>query len=413
MPFSDKQREFFESASHRWNIKVGATRSGKTYADYYVIPKRIRARVGLPGLSFILGVSRSTIERNILEPMRQIWGDALVGTIKSDNTCYLFGETVYCLGCEKVSQVAKIRGSSIKYCYGDEVAEWSSEVFDLLKSRLDKPYSVFDGSLNPESPTHWLKGFLDSDADIYAQHYTIFDNPFLPEDVVRNICLEYEGTVYYDRYVLGKWALAEGLIYPMYKDALYDEKELYGANKGICQGVCVSIDYGTQNAFAALLWQKYAGVWYAVKGYYYSGREKGVQKTDGEYVKDMEVFLSDQIEDYKRTAGKVQVIVDPSAASFIAALKRTGWAKVRPADNAVLDGIRETAVALKTGAVKINAGIKEWQEEAGGYVWDDREGEDRPVKEKDHYMDATRYFIKTMRITRPKREYQSIFEGRA
>ena len=413
MPFSAKQQEFFNCASHRWNLKVGATRSGKTYADFFVIPKRIRARKGLPGLCFLLGVSRSTIERNILEPMRQIWGESLVGSIRTDNTCYLFGETVYCLGCEKVSQVAKIRGSSIKYCYGDEVAEWSSEVFDLLKSRLDKPYSVFDGSLNPESPTHWLKGFLDSDADIYAQHYTIFDNPFLPEDVVRNICLEYEGTVYYDRYVLGNWALAEGLIYPMYKDALYDEKELYEANKGICQGVCVSIDYGTQNAFAALLWQKYAGVWYAVKGYYYSGREKGVQKTDGEYIKDMEVFLSDQIEDYKRTAGKVQVIVDPSAASFIAALKRTGWAKVRPADNAVLDGIRETAVALKTGAVKINAGIKEWQEEAGGYVWDDREGEDRPVKEKDHYMDATRYFIKTMRITRPKREYQSIFEGRA
>lgn len=417
MPFSEKQQEFFNCASHRWNLKVGATRSGKTYADYFVIPKRIRARMGLPGLCFILGVSRATIERNVLEPMRQIWGEALVGTIKSDNTCYLFGEVVYCLGCEKVSQVAKIRGSSIKYCYGDEVAEWSAEVFELLKSRLDKPYSVFDGSLNPGSPTHWLKGFLDSGADIYAQQYTIFDNPFLPDEVVRNICLEYEGTVYYDRYVLGKWALAEGLIYPMYKDALYDESALKSANTGQSEQACVSIDYGTQNAFAALLWRKYAGVWYAVKGYYYSGRDRGVQKTDSEYIADMEDFLAEQIQQYVDgireygTASKIQVIIDPSAASFIAALKRTGWAKVRPADNAVLDGIRETAVAMKTGAIKINAGIKEWQDEAGGYVWDEKEGEEKPVKVKDHYMDATRYFVKTMRLARPKRVYQSIFEG--
>lgn len=40
MPFSDKQQEFFQNANHRWNVKVGATRSGKTYMDYYVIPKR-------------------------------------------------------------------------------------------------------------------------------------------------------------------------------------------------------------------------------------------------------------------------------------------------------------------------------------------------------------------------------------
>ena len=416
MPFSQKQQDFFDSASHRWNLKVGATRSGKTYADYFVIPKRIRARVGLPGLCFILGVSRATIERNVLEPMRQIWGEALVGTIKSDNTCYLFGEVVYCLGCEKVSQVAKIRGSSIKYCYGDEVAEWSEEVFELLKSRLDKPYSVFDGSLNPGSPTHWLKGFLDSEADIYAQQYTIFDNPFLPDEVVRNICLEYEGTVYYDRYVLGKWALAEGLIYPMYKYALYSENPLKGAYNAKYEDTCISIDYGTQNAFAALLWQKYHGVWYAVKGYYYSGRDKGIQKTDSDYIADMENFLTEHIKEYKSRslsglAEKIQIIIDPSAASFIAALKRTGWAKVRPADNAVLDGIRETAVAIKTGCIKIHESIKEWQDEAAGYVWDAKSTEERPMKERDHYMDATRYFVKTMRLARPKREYPSIFEG--
>ena len=177
MPFSQKQIEYFQNANHRWNFKTGATRSGKTYMDYFVIPKRIRARIGKPGLSVILGVTKSTIERNILEPMRNIWGPELVGEINSQNKCYLFGEMVYCLGAEKVSQVSKLRGASIKYVYGDEVADWNEEVFDMLKSRLDKPYSCFDGALNPQGPNHWLKAFLESDLDIYVQEYTIFDNP--------------------------------------------------------------------------------------------------------------------------------------------------------------------------------------------------------------------------------------------
>ena len=218
LPFSEKQQEFLNNANHRWNLKQGATRSGKSYMDYFVIPKRIRARIGKDGLVAILGVSKGTIERNILEPMRNIWGPKLVGEINSQNKCYLFGEMVYCLGAEKVSQVSKLRGSSIKYCYGDEVADWNKEVFELLKSRLDKPYSCFDGALNPQNPGHWLKEFIDSDADIYCQSYTIFDNPFLPKEFVEELCKEYEGTVYYDRYILGLWKRAEGAIYRRFAD---------------------------------------------------------------------------------------------------------------------------------------------------------------------------------------------------
>ena len=181
LQLSDKQKEFIQNANKRYNIKTGATRSGKTYLDIlYTIPSRIRERSGKDGLNVILGVTNSTIERNILQPLRELYGDKLVGTINSHNVARLFGEEVYCLGAEKVSQVSKIRGASIKYCYCDELAEYNQEVFELLKSRLDKEYSVLDGALNPESPTHWLKQFIDSDVDIYCQTYTIFDNPFLP-----------------------------------------------------------------------------------------------------------------------------------------------------------------------------------------------------------------------------------------
>lgn len=217
---SDKQIEYTKEATHRWNIKSGAVRSGKSFVDTAaVIPLRIIERLGKPGLAVILGVSRDTIERNVLQPLREIYTDKRVGTINNRNVAYLFGEEVYCLGAEKVSQVAKIQGSSIKYCYGDEIAKWNKEVFQMLKSRLDKPYSCFDGACNPEHPTHWLKEFLDNkDLDIYLQHYTIFDNPFLPEEYVKQLCKEYDGTIYYDRLILGQWKRADGSIYKKFAD---------------------------------------------------------------------------------------------------------------------------------------------------------------------------------------------------
>lgn len=216
---SKKQIEYTKNATHRWNIKSGAVRSGKSFVDTAcVIPERIISRAGLPGLVALIGVSRDTVERNVLQPMREIYGSR-IGTIKpSTNTAIVFGQEVYCLGAEKVSQIAKIQGSSIKYCYGDEIAKWNKDFFEMLKSRLDKPYSCFDGACNPEHPTHWLKEFLDSDADLYLQHYELFDNPHLPQAYVENICKEYEGTVYYDRLVLGLWKRAEGAIYRKFAD---------------------------------------------------------------------------------------------------------------------------------------------------------------------------------------------------
>lgn len=242
MPFSKKQMEFFQNANHRWNVKVGATRSGKTYMDYYVIPKRIRARVGKEGLAAILGVSRGTIQRNIIEPLQTIWGTNLVGDISSSNICRMFGEDVYCLGAEKVSQVSKLRGSSLKYCYGDEVADWNPEVFQMLKSRLDKPYSCFDGACNPDSPQHWFKAFLESDVDIYCQKYEIFDNPFLDPKFVEELCKEYEGTIYYDRYILGLWKRAEGAIYRKFADN--PGSFIRKANPAELSEITIGIDFG-------------------------------------------------------------------------------------------------------------------------------------------------------------------------
>ena len=247
---SDKQKEFIRNATHRYNLKVGARRCGKTYLDnLYVIPKRIIERKGKDGLYCIFGVSKGTIERNVLQPLRQIYGKGLVGTIQSGtNIARLFGEEVYCLGCEKVNQVSKIQGTSIKYAYGDEIAKWNQEVFVMIQASLDKPYSMFDGALNPENQNHWLKkDFLDQveekGLDVYVQHYTIFDNPFLSKEFVNNLCKEYEGTVYYDRLILGLWKNAEGIIYRQFADnpSLYIKDNADGINFMI---ISIGIDYG-------------------------------------------------------------------------------------------------------------------------------------------------------------------------
>lgn len=220
MQLSSKQNEYILNATHRWNIKSGAVRSGKSFVDTaYMIPFRIREVSKKPGLNVILGVSKESIERNVLQPMREIYTDKLIGTINNRNMARICGEDVYFLGAEKISQVAKIQGSSIKYCYGDEIAKWNKEVFQMLKSRLDKPYSCFDGSCNPEHPTHWLKEFIDNpELDIYLQQYTIFDNPYLDPEFVKQLCKEYEGTIYYDRLILGLWKRAEGAIYKRFAD---------------------------------------------------------------------------------------------------------------------------------------------------------------------------------------------------
>jgi PBSX family phage terminase large subunit len=383
MLLSQKQLEFARYANHRWNFKGGATRSGKTYLDFkWIIPLRIRERSGKDGLAVILGVTKSTIERNVLEPMRNLYGDKLVGTISSDNTAWIFGEKCYCLGAEKVSQVSKIRGASIKYCYGDEVADWSEEVFALLKSRLDKEHSCFDGTYNPQYPNHWLKKFLDSNADIFSQVYTIDDNPFLPPSFVENLKKEYAGTVFYDRYILGKWTLAEGLVYPMFGDScivqdIPDTGDYY-----------ISIDYGTHNPFSAGLWCVTKTEAARIGEYYYCGREERKEKTPEEYYSEV-----------KRLAGGRDIkclIVDPSADAFIATVKKHHEFKVRGAVNDVLPGIQTTAEMIASGKLKIHESCEDAIREFGLYRWDEKAESDRVVKENDHAMDEIRYMVMTV-----------------
>lgn len=379
-PGSKMQLEFWANATHRWNVKTGATRSGKTYMDYYVIPRRLLAVRGKEGLAVILGNTRETIRRNIIYPMQAIYGTSRVSNIRSDNSASLFGERVFCLGADNIAHVDKLRGASIKYCYGDEVTTWNADVFEMLKSRLDKPYSCFDGTCNPDSPYHWFKRFLDSDADIYQQAYTIDDNPYLDPVFVANLKKEYAGTVYYQRYILGRWALAEGVIYPAFSPEAHVSDKAPNIRLH-----WVGVDYGHTNptVFLHLGSGEDGNIW-VLDEYYHPGQDGQISPKR----------LSAKLTEFERGYMVDREVIDPSAEGFINQRREDDNVSVRKADNRVIPGIHLVSGVIGAGLLRVHPRCKHTIEEFQSYVWDEKaqlRGEDKPLKTNDHCMDALRY----------------------
>lgn len=412
MQLSKKQNEYIVNATHRWNIKSGAVRSGKSYVDTaFVVPFRIRERAGKPGLNVILGVSKESIERNVLQPMREIYTEKLIGQINNRNIAHICGEKVYCLGAEKVSQVAKIQGSSIKYCYGDEVAKWNKEVFQMLKSRLDKSYSCFDGSCNPEHPTHWLKEFLDNDKlDIYLQRYTIFDNPFLPQKYVEELCKEYEGTIYYDRLILGLWKRAEGAIYKRFADnpekfrcevveELADDSGRKQFKKSDIVSIEIGLDFGGNQSGHAFVARGYTDNYRDVIGI----MSKRIMAKDAD--EDIDSNMLDQLfcdfvqevidrygvivkhGDYVEYCNVESVYYDNAETVLGNSIrneveKKFPWIVVRKAKKAsIIDRIRCTVRLMGAGRFWITEDCKSMQTALSDAVWN------KDVKDKDERLD--------------------------
>lgn len=389
-----KQAEYIREANSRWNIACGAVRSGKSHlAVQLLIPDNIMHRRGMKGLNMIFGATRENIERNVLAPMRDLWGAMAVGEINSRSTVELFGDTAYCLGLENIGALKKIRGSEIKYAYCDELCDVHPDVFQLVRSRLSLPYSRCDASCNPEGPRHFVKQFIDSEGvDLYCQTYTLYDNPFLPDDYISDLEAGYRGTVNFDRYILGLWRQTEGLVYPFDSESdftcTYDEaRGWHEARPGEwAEGPghwFVSVDYGTVNPFAALLWRVTPRRAYVVDEYYWDSRERGKRLTDEEHYANLAELIGG------RPVG--EIVIDPSAGSMKETIFRHGRFSAIDADNAVLDGIGTTGVMLRKGEIKISERCASTIEEMGMYRWDEKAVEDRPIKEFDHALDACRY----------------------
>ena len=419
-PFSQKQRQIFtwwtkESPVKDYDgiIADGAIRSGKSIC--MSLSFVMWGMSNFNGQNFgMCGKSVGSFRRNVLFWLKMMltgrgytYTDrktenlVIVKRGEVENYFYIFG------GRDERSQ-DYIQGITLAGVFLDEVALMPESFVNQATGRCSVDGSKLWFNCNPSYPTHWFKtNWIDDRVakKLLYQHFTMDDNLSLSEQVKARYRVMYAG-VFFKRYIQGLWALAEGIIYPMYEDAIADPPE-----NSRPTDYRLSIDYGTMNAFAALLWEKHGGIWYATKGYYYSGRDKGITKTDEEYGEDIDKMCKPIIANMpKKTVlgetytAKLKVIIDPSAASFITLLRKKGYYAVIPADNDVIDGIRDTAVAMQAGLIKISPSIEDWRKEAEGYVWDDTALDDRPVKENDHYMDSTRYMVFTEKIVEKNRK---------
>lgn len=324
---------------------------------------------------------------------------------EKENYFYIFG------GKDERSQDL-IQGITLAGCFFDEVALMPESFVNQATGRCSVDGSKYWFNCNPDGPYHWFKvnwidkavGYLSKKQiekakkenielkNLVYLHFTMDDNLSLSEKIKARYRSMYTG-VFFKRYILGSWCVAEGIIYDMFDTVKHVVKEL----PPFVRRKYISIDYGTQNATVFLLWEKSVkGKWICTKEYYYSGRDKSTQKTDGEYADDLEEFTKGiKIE---------KVIVDPSAASFIAELKKRGF-MIKRANNDVLDGIRFVGNLLNLGEIAFHESCVETIKEFNSYIWDDKaleRGEDKPTKQHDHCMDAVRYFAYTI-IRREKK----------
>ena len=382
----------------RINLLEGSVSSGKTWISLVMWAFWVKTSPQ-DGLYMMCAKSLTTLKRNCLLLLQELVGEKNFQFSVSAKEGQLFGRKILLEGANDMRSEGKIRGLTLQGAYCDELTQLPEDFFTMLLSRLRRPNAKLIATTNPDSPSHWLKtNYIDrqNELDYLGVKFLLDDNTTLPPDYVENVKKEYTG-VFYERFILGNWVAAEGLIYPMYEKALQEPPKGEGGEIKQAEQYILSVDYGTLNAFACLLWGKYGNVWYAIDGYYYSGRDQQVLLTDDEYADRMDEQFGNV---YATEWNRIKTIIDPSAASFIAALRRRKLYHVVPADNAVLDGIRETASAMQQGFIKINPAIKEWKQEVEGYVWDNDSAEDRPIKLNDHYMDCTRYFVHTMKIVR-------------
>ena len=362
----------------------GAVRSGKTLC--MGVAFLLWAMICFHDQQFALcGKTIGALRRNLLPgalaELRQLGATWEERRSENSITMHFGGRTNRFLlfGGRDEGSAALIQGVTLAGLLLDEVALMPRSFVEQACARCSVTGSKLWFNCNPEGPEHWFYrewiGKAEERKALYL-HFTMDDNPSLAPYIRQRYERLYTG-IFYRRFVLGEWAAAEGLIY----DFFDREKDAVPTPKGEMEAWRVSIDYGTVNPTSMGLWGRRNGVWYRVEEYYYDSRREGQQKTDAEYVEALRALCGDRRVE--------RVIVDPSAASFQAALRQAGF-PVRAADNRVLDGIRVTAGLLRNGQIVLCGSCGDCLREIALYCWES--GKEAPRKENDHAMDEMRYF---------------------
>jgi PBSX family phage terminase large subunit len=409
--FSQKSKDFIKRHPENdafINILEGSVRSGKTWT---MIPKILFKLVPyeVPGDRIIFGVSKQTIYKNVLNELFNFVGTGNYSFDRQSGDLWLFGTLWSVVGAKDEGSEKYIRGRTVGLAYGDELTLMPESFFKMMLTRMSPEGARLYGTTNPDSPYHWLKtDYLDNKkmrdkGQLWSEKFILPDNLSLSQEKIEQYHEMYKG-VFKKRYIDGLWVVAEGSIYKdSYHESLEYTDEERPAGLLIRGGYveqCVPIDYGTGNPTVFLHIIDDGDTFWIDNEYYYDSRntdESGTvlqtdkfQKTDGQYVDDLQAFLTEFCPD-------AQCIVDPSAASFKAEMTQKGIWHI-DAENEVLDGIRTVSTLLARKKIRINKRCVKLIAELQTYAWDPRAaklGEDKPLKKHDHAPDALRYFCHT------------------
>ena len=396
MKFSEKQRvvlNWWRRDSPHFHKEAivcdGAVRSGKTLC--MGLSFFLWACTEFRGQRFgVCGKTISSLRRNVLtELLPKLRAIGFTVTEKrTENLVRVSfrGRTndFYVFGGRDESSSALIQGITFAGILLDEVALMPRSFVEQACARCSVTGSRLWFNCNPEGPHHWFYNTWILGAEkrecLYL-HFTMEDNPSLSKQIRERYARLYSG-VFYRRFVLGQWVAAEGRVYDF-----FDASKAPPVPSGEFSQWYISCDYGTVNPASFGLWGLQDGIWYRVSEFYFDSKREMRQMTDAEYADALARLAGDR--------PISAVIVDPSAASFIALLKKRGWT-VKKADNDVLSGIRRTSDLLKSGRLVICDTCTDCLRETEEYVWDVKAGHDAVKKEHDHAMDDMRYFAATV-----------------
>lgn len=386
----------------------GAVRSGKTMAMTLGFVLWSSQNFGSQNFAFC-GKTIESLKRNVIEPMQK-WLEGIVeirsggGRNFVDISAKNHTNRYYFFGGKDENSYKSIQGVTLAGVMLDEVALMPQNFVEQAISRCSVKDSRFWFNCNPDSPEHWFyKEWIlkAEEKNAFRLKFTMDDNFSLSENIKNRYKRLYSG-IFYDRYVMGNWISADGRVYDMFDkniNIIHKIPETEG-------DFYVSADFGIQNATVFLLWRREKSPknrWICLDEWYYSGRESRKQKTVGEFTKSLGKWLGD-----------IQprcVYIDPSASALIEECRRAGFC-VKSAKNDVLNGISDVSTMLENGTLVFSDKCTHTIQEFWEYVWDEnstRNGSDMPVKNNDHCLDAVRYFVNSLDLTRKKYKFITKF----
>ncbi|MBH0778812.1 PBSX family phage terminase large subunit [Nocardia bovistercoris] len=409
-PLRGKARTAYRHSTAAINILEGSVRSGKTIGSLVDWVEFVRT--GPAGNLLMAGRTERTLINNLLLPLQEIYGADRIIINTGSGTVSICGRSVLLIGANNEQARTKIQGLTLAGAYVDEAATVPESFWNMLVSRMSVEGARIWATCNPEGPRHWIKkkwldraklwvdgdgkfhdrralfrrlppGHDDRPLNLHRFTFTLDDNAHnLPAEYIANIKASYSG-MFYLRMVLGRWALADGVIYHAFDRPKH--VIAHGELPKMARVIALGIDYGTTNPTAGIL----LGI--GVDNRLYALDEWAPERgTDAELSRSLADWLT------KGKHSPEWSYVDPAAASFKLQLYRDDTVRAADAINGVVDGVRTVASLFSSLQLFVSDRCERLLNEIPGYVWDpsaSEKGEDKPVKADDHFCDALRYAV--------------------